>query len=104
MMFGIGTAQAVLEANTFTNLLGVDEHSWGLSHKGIVWHNSIGLRFTKCFQENLATKIGLLFDGIKGTLTYYKDGVCLGIAFRGLNKVCAVVSARGSDIRCLIIY
>lgn len=86
-MFGIGTEQAQLHANSFTNLLGADAHSWGLSHKGIVWHAGTGVRFTKCFKENLATTIGLLFDGIDGTLTYYKDGVCLGIAFRELNTV-----------------
>lgn len=43
--------------------------------------------YTKPFRENVATRIGLLFDGIAGTLTYYKDGKCLGVAFRGLNEV-----------------
>lgn len=88
MMFGIGTEEAQLHIDNFTNLLGANEHSWGMSHKGIVWHNGTGLRYAKCFKENLATTIGLLFDGIDGTLTYYKDGVCLGVAFRELNMVC----------------
>lgn len=91
MMFGIGTKAAALHANSFVNLLGADEHSWGLSHKGVIWHGGTGQRFTKCFKENLATTIGLLFDGVHGTLTYYKDGVCLGVAFRDLNKVCVFV-------------
>lgn len=87
MMFGIGTDRTKLHADSFTNLLGLDANSWGLSHKGIVWHNGTGVRYTKCFKENLATTIGLLFDGIDGTLTYYKDGICLGVAFRELDKV-----------------
>lgn len=86
-MFGIGTEYTSLHANAFQNLLGEDSHSWGLSHKGLIWHAGIGHRYTKCFNENQATTIGILFDGIDGTLTYYKDGICLGVAFRGLNKV-----------------
>ena len=39
------------------------------------------------FRENIATTIGLYFDGVAGTLTYYKDGACLGVAFTGLQDV-----------------
>ncbi len=35
----------------------------------------------------MATTIGLYFDGPNGTLTYYKDGENLGVAFSGLNEV-----------------
>ena len=31
--------------------------------------------------------IGIYFDGCNGTLTYYKDDDCLGVAFSGLDKV-----------------
>lgn len=86
-MFGIGTADVRLQANKFTNMLGEDENGWGLSHKGLLWHGGIAYKFTNRFVENEATVIGLFFDGINGTLTYYKDGKCLGVAFRGLNKV-----------------
>lgn len=68
-------------------MLGEDEHSWGLSHKGLVWHKGIWRQFTKPFRENEATTIGLLFDGIKGTLNYYKDGMNLGVAFADLDLV-----------------
>ncbi len=34
----------------------------------------------------MATTIGLYFDGPNGTLTYYKDGASLGVAFTGLDK------------------
>lgn len=86
-MFGIGTEDARLHADGFINMLGEDNNGWGLSHKGLLWHSGTSLHFTKRFIENQATKIGLLFDGINGTLTYYKDGRCLGVAFRGLNKI-----------------
>lgn len=84
---GIGTKHARLHVDAFVNMLGEDEHSWGLSHKGLVWHKGIWRQFTKPFRENEATSIGLLFDGIKGTLTYYRDGINLGVAFTDLHLV-----------------
>lgn len=30
--------------------------------------------------------IGMFYDGRQGTLTYYKDGLCLGVAFEGLTS------------------
>ncbi|EEB20512.1 SPRY domain-containing SOCS box protein, putative, partial [Pediculus humanus corporis] len=59
---------------------------WGLSHKGLLWHGGKWSPFTKPFRENEPTTIGILFDGVAGTLTYYKDGQNLGVAFRGLHK------------------
>lgn len=87
MMFGVGTSKARLHADSFTNLLGEDDSGWGLSHKGQLWHGGRWYHYTKPFRENEPTTIGILFDGIAGTLTYYKDGKCLGVAFRGLNEV-----------------
>ncbi|KAF2884794.1 hypothetical protein ILUMI_21401 [Ignelater luminosus] len=87
MMFGIGTVDTRLHADSFTNLLGEDYYGWGLSHKGLLWHGGKWYNYTKPFRENEATTIGILFDGVNGTLTYYKDGKCLGVAFRGLNEV-----------------
>lgn len=87
MMFGIGTKKARLHADSFTNLLGEDGNGWGLSHKGLLWHGGRWYHYTKPFRENEATVIGILFDGVAGTLTYYKDGKSLGVAFRGLNAV-----------------
>lgn len=87
MMFGIGTADVRLQVDKFINMLGEDEQGWGLSHKGLLWHGGVAYRFTDRFVENRATRIGLLFDSINGTLTYFKDGKCLGVAFHGLNKI-----------------
>ena len=89
MMFGIGTEKACLHVDReFINLLGKDSHSWGLSHRGVLWHDgkhSPG--YTEKFVSDKATKIGILFDGILGTLTYYKDNVPLPTAFHHLDKV-----------------
>ena len=87
MMFGVATKRARLHVDAFVNLLGEDDQSWGLSHKGLLWHDGKWRQYTKPFRENEATIIGLLFDWNQGTLTYYKDGHSLGIAFSGLNKL-----------------
>lgn len=68
-------------------MVGEDEHGWGLSHKGLLWHNGKWRQYAKPFRENEATTVGLLFDGIKGTLAYYKDGNSLGVAFTDLHLV-----------------
>ena len=86
-MFGICTKKARLHADSFVNMLGEDENGWGLSHKGILWHNGQWKPYTKPFRENESTTIGMLYDGNLGTLSYYKDGVYLGVAFSGLNKL-----------------
>lgn len=87
MMFGIATRKARLHADAFVNLIGEDENGWGLSHKGRVFHAGKWAYYTKPFKENVATTVGILFDGIAGTVTFYKDGVCLGVAFKGLHKI-----------------
>lgn len=87
MMFGIGTKNARLHVDAFVNMLGENSESWGLSHKGLLWHAGNYRQYTKSFKENNSTTIGLYFDGVAGTLTYYKDGISLGQAFSGLELV-----------------
>ena len=87
MMFGLCTKKTRLHVDSFINLLGEDKESWGLSHKGLLWHKGKWRHYTKAFKENEATTIGLLLDWDQGTLTYYKDGINLGIAFTGLDRV-----------------
>ena len=86
-MFGVATKHARLHVDAFVNMLGEDDHSWGLSHKGMLWHGGKCRQFTKAFRENEATTIGLLFDWFQGTLSFYKDGMCLGVGFTGLNTL-----------------
>lgn len=87
IMFGIGTKEASLHSDIFKNLLGQDIHSWGLSHKGFLFHDEEVYRYTKSFENHKPVTVGILFDGIRGTLTYYIDNRCLGIAFDGLEKI-----------------
>ena len=93
-------------------MIGQDEHSWGLSHNGLLWHNGQSRNYTTPFGQHSfrlqvdqylpnnqiqiiyvpidvigAKVIGMLFDGVKGTLTYFKDGIILGVAFRGLHRI-----------------
>ncbi|RWS25997.1 SPRY domain-containing SOCS box protein 3-like protein [Leptotrombidium deliense] len=87
MMFGVATRKSRLHVDSFMNLIGENCHGWGLSHKGYLWHNGLWKNYCKPFRENEPTVVGLLFDALRGTLTFFKDGVCLGVAFTGLNKV-----------------
>jgi len=87
MMFGVATKHSRLHADSFLNIIGEDQHSFGLSHKGLLWHNGRWQSYTRPFRENESTTIGLLFDSKEGTLTYFKDGISLGIAFTGLNLI-----------------
>ncbi|KAL8560727.1 hypothetical protein ACOMHN_046410 [Nucella lapillus] len=87
MMFGVATRKACLHMGSFCNLLGKDRHSWALSHKGLAWHKGRSVDFCPPFAENQAVCVGMVYDATEGTLTYYKDGVSLGVAFRGLNLV-----------------
>lgn len=87
MMFGVGTADVRLESKNFENLLGEDGNGWGLNHKGCLWHNGLAYIYTKMFVEEVPATIGVYFDGLGGTLTYYKDGKCLGVAFHDLHKI-----------------
>ena len=58
MMFGIGTKSARLHVDAFVNMLGETDESWGLSHKGILWHGGHYRQYTKSFKENISTTIG----------------------------------------------
>lgn len=87
MMFGIGTKNACLHRDVFTNMIGEDLNSWGLSHKGLIWHGGLWMQYTLPFRENQTTSVGILFDGVEGTLTFYKDNKCLGVAFKDLQLV-----------------
>lgn len=95
-MLGIGTNKARLDVRNFTKLMGQDENSWGLTTDGFLWHADVCKPYFPFHWTN-STKpirhfftfyrsIGIYFDGIAGTLTYYLDGVCLGVAFTG-NKI-----------------
>ncbi|KAK7576323.1 hypothetical protein V9T40_012609 [Parthenolecanium corni] len=87
LMFGVGTCKSRLGTAGFTNLIGEDCNSWGLSHKGLLWHAGKCQKYCRPFPETKQATIGILFDGIYGTLTFFKDGENLGMAFQDLDKV-----------------
>ncbi|XP_051885349.1 SPRY domain-containing SOCS box protein 3 isoform X2 [Pristis pectinata] len=65
---------------------GMDSESWGLSYKGTVWHCGQSRQYTEPFYEK-ATIIGVDLNLYDGTMAFYKNGLHLGVAFTGLNKV-----------------
>lgn len=85
MMVGIGTAEARVRSGTFEPIIGEDGESWGLCHKGYIHHNGEKQRYCTAFTENMPTVIGVLFNGHEGTVTFYKDGISLGVAFSEVN-------------------
>jgi SPRY domain-containing SOCS box protein 3 len=87
MMIGIGTKKARVHADAFINMIGEDSNSWGLSHKGFLWHAGKKREYCKPFLENEPCTVGVLVNWPEGTLTYYKDGQNLGVAFTDLDQV-----------------
>lgn len=86
-MFGVGTKHASLEIEDFFgNLIGRDDHSWGLNHKGFICHNGVDEKFCEPFEKRKAAIVGILFNGLNGTLEYFLNGTYLGVAFRGINQ------------------
>jgi len=85
LMIGVGTSKARTISNGYVNLLGVDEHSWGLAHTGQAWHANKSTQFCVAFEESSPITIGCLFNGYTGTLTYFKNGVSLGVAFTNFS-------------------
>ncbi|KAM3919880.1 SPRY domain-containing SOCS box protein 3-like [Leptodactylus fuscus] len=88
VMVGVGTSRAPLSAPNlqYLDLLGQDADSWGLSYKGRICHAGGSRPYTEPFYEE-GTLIGLHLNMEEGTLTFYKDRQCLGLAFTGLHKV-----------------
>ncbi|XP_036391765.1 SPRY domain-containing SOCS box protein 3 [Megalops cyprinoides] len=87
-MVGLGTNKALLHTGDFQfiNLLGMDRESWGLSYKGSLWHGGKSRKYTEPFYDKM-TVIGVLLNLHAGTLRFYKNGISLGLAFSGLDKV-----------------
>jgi len=94
-MIGIGTQNTRLhkciycadeDEDAYVCMLGQEKESWGLDFTGLLWHNGIHRRYTKPFYKDKATTIGVYYDGISGTLSYFKDDENLGVAFSGLGE------------------
>lgn len=64
----------------------MDGESWGLSYKGFLWHKGKSRKYTEAFYDK-NTVIGVLLDLNSGTLSFYRNGISLGLAFTGLDMV-----------------
>jgi SPRY domain-containing SOCS box protein 3 len=101
MMVGVGTKDAVLHTSNYeyVNLIGRDNNSWGLSHKGEIWHNGQKKKFCEPFFDS--TVIGILLDLDQGNLSYFKNKEHLGVAFTGLgnniNELYPIVSSTATE-------
>ncbi|XP_046568344.1 SPRY domain-containing SOCS box protein 3-like [Haliotis rubra] len=88
VMVGVGTQKALLHTNNYqyVDLIGMDGESWGLSHKGRVWHRGVPRTYCDPIYDR-TTVIGCYLNLYKGTLSFYKNGTDLGVAFSGLDTV-----------------
>uniref|UniRef100_H3D5I7 SPRY domain-containing SOCS box protein 3 n=1 Tax=Tetraodon nigroviridis TaxID=99883 RepID=H3D5I7_TETNG len=85
-MVGIGTSEVNLEKfkYNFGSLLGHDEASWGLSYTGYLQHKGDKVRFSSQFGQG--SIIGVHLDTWHGTLTFYKNRHCIGVAATKLQN------------------
>lgn len=86
MMLGLCTEDQTLHKSDYCNLVGLDQNGWSLSHKGLIWHNGKYSKYTNDFTTNQTLTVGLLYDTMRGELSYLINGENLGVAFSGLNK------------------
>ncbi|XP_039472457.1 SPRY domain-containing SOCS box protein 3 isoform X2 [Oreochromis aureus] len=86
MMVGVGTSEVNLEKfkYNFGSLLGHDEDSWGLSYTGLFQHKGDKIKFSSRFGQG--SIIGVHLDTWHGTLTFYKNRHCIGVAARRLHN------------------
>jgi SPRY domain-containing SOCS box protein 3 len=86
MMFGIGKdSSKLLSPILFETLIGgEDSNSYGLSHKGYLYHNGFVRQFCEPARDRQPLVVGVLFDGPRRELSYFMDGVYMGIAFENL--------------------
>ncbi|XP_041942286.1 SPRY domain-containing SOCS box protein 3a [Alosa sapidissima] len=86
MMVGIGTSDVNLDKyrHTFCSLLGKDEDSWGLSYTGLLHHKGDKVSFSSRFGQG--SIIGVHLDTWHGTLTFFKNRKCIGVAATELQN------------------
>ncbi|TFK04087.1 aquaporin-6 [Platysternon megacephalum] len=86
MMVGIGTSDVNLDKyrHTFCSLLGKDEDSWGLSYTGLLHHRGDKMNFSSRFGQG--SIIGVHLDTWHGTLTFFKNRKCIGVAATKLQN------------------
>ncbi|NXX24873.1 SPSB3 protein, partial [Nicator chloris] len=66
------------------SLLGKDEDSWGLSYTGLLHHKGDKTNFSSRFGQG--SIIGVHLDTWHGTLTFFKNRKCIGVAATKLQN------------------
>jgi SOCS box./SPRY domain. len=84
-LFGIATKKMPLDLVYFPETM--PNKGWFLTHVGLLWHSGEFSNYKGRFLHHFETPIGVLFDGISGTLSYYINGKYVGVAFNRLNEV-----------------
>ncbi|CAF1197149.1 unnamed protein product [Rotaria sp. Silwood1] len=97
IMFGIATKKQKLVSENFTNLIGIDQYGWALSHHGLLWHNGISRSYLeKSFEPLRPVLVGLEFDADVRTLSYTINNQSMGIAFDSIPKNVSIYPAVSS--------
>ncbi|XP_043957540.1 SPRY domain-containing SOCS box protein 3 [Gambusia affinis] len=106
MMVGVGTSEVNLDKFKFIfgSLLGHDEDSWGLSYTGLLQHKGDKVKFSPRFGQG--SVIGVHLDTWHGTLTFYKNRHCIGVAATKLQSkkfypmVCSTAAKSSMKVVC----
>uniref|UniRef100_A0A8C1GZK7 SPRY domain-containing SOCS box protein 3 n=1 Tax=Cyprinus carpio TaxID=7962 RepID=A0A8C1GZK7_CYPCA len=86
MMVGVGTSEVNLDQfkHSFCSLLGTDGDSWGLSYTGHLHHKGSKVNFSSRFGQG--SIIGVHLDSWHGTLSFFKNRRCIGLAATHLQN------------------
>ncbi|WKY06372.1 hypothetical protein Q1695_006513 [Nippostrongylus brasiliensis] len=85
IMFGVGTKHAATRARSqFVDLLGEDEHSYGLNQKGVVRHCAIEVAVCDPLPYRDCV-VGILFDGPGRKISFYRNGEYLCTPFTEID-------------------
>ncbi|XP_055701610.1 SPRY domain-containing SOCS box protein 3 [Phlebotomus papatasi] len=84
MMVGVGTDKVDLCSHqySFGSTIGLDEHSWGYSYRGVILHRGRSFFFGKKFTQG--SIVGVLLNLRRGTMDLYINRVHQGQAFHDL--------------------
>lgn len=87
VQIGVGNNKARLNSLGYMHLLGSDINSYGLSQTGQKWHQNEASKFGEAWNntDDAEVTIGCLFNGYNGQLSYFKNGVFMGVAFKDIK-------------------
>lgn len=87
LMFGVCADDFPVKFRTFNQAARSKQFcSWILSQNGLVYHAAKPTVYTTPFKLGREFTMGFLFDSSAGTLSYYKNGEYLGVAFNNMRE------------------